>query len=55
MYKDSLLEEAEQKIKDRKILEEITANKKSLKRNFASVINNKKISRQELDELMYLN
>ena len=55
MYENNLLAEAEQEIRDRKILEEITANKKALKRNFAEVINNKKISKQELDSLLHLN
>ena len=47
-----LFDELEQEERDESILEEIEAKKKAAKKNFSSVINKKKFSKYELDEVM---
>ena len=47
-----LFEELEHEERDESILEEIEAKKKASRKNFSSVINKKKFSKYELDEVM---
>ena len=53
MENTNILEELEQDAGDERILEEIEESKSASKRSFDSVINNKKIDKKDLDEVMF--
>ena len=48
-----LFEEMQHEASDERILDEIAAKRKAAKRSFSSVINQKKLSKYELDEVMF--
>ena len=50
---NNILEELEQDAQDEKILEEIQQSKNASKRSFDSMINNKKLSKKDFDEVMF--
>lgn len=52
MEEFDLLEEIEHEEKDGEILDEIEQRKKAARKSFSSVINKKKLSKYELDEVM---
>jgi len=47
-----LMEEIEHEAQDEEILSEIESKKKAAKKSFSSVINKKKLSKYELEEVM---
>jgi len=47
-----LFEEIQHEEQDEEILSEIEAKKKAAKKSFSSVVNKKKLDKQELDEIM---
>jgi len=47
-----LFEEMQHEEQDKEILNEIDARKKEAKKSFSSVVNKKKLSKHELDEVM---
>lgn len=47
-----LLGEFESQEEDEEVLEELAAKRKERQKNFISVVNRKKLSRHELDEIM---
>jgi len=52
MEETDLFEELQHEEQDQEILQEIESKKKAAKRSFASVVNKKKLSKYELDEVM---
>ena len=52
MENGNLFEEFEQEERDESILDEIEAKKRASKKSFGSIINKKKFSKYELDEVM---
>jgi hypothetical protein len=52
MYDMDLLDEMEHKEEDESILTEIENKKRAARKSFSSVVNKRKLSRYELDEVM---